>query len=69
MKGFEKMEESYDAKLDMLKNGEMKEIVIEKNDFIAFREVLIQREDFKHFSGNAKQGGQVVYTYLDTPRS
>ena len=69
MKGFEKMEESYDAKLDMLKNGEMKEIVIEKHDFLAFREVLIQREDFKHFSGNAKQGGQVVYTYLDAPRS
>ncbi|SDM47960.1 hypothetical protein SAMN05518871_101328 [Psychrobacillus sp. OK028] len=63
------MQESYEVKLNMLQSGEIKEIVIEKNDFIAFREVLVQREDFKHFSGNAKQGGQVVYTFLEVPRS
>ncbi|MFJ7825141.1 abortive phage infection protein [Psychrobacillus sp. NPDC096623] len=63
------MQESYEVKLNMLQSGEINEIVIEKNDFIALREVLVQREDFKHFSGNAKQGGQVVYTYLEVPRS
>ena len=63
------MRESYEEKLNMLQNGDIKNIVIEKGEFIAFREVLVLREDFKHFSGNAKQGGQVVYTYLSRPRS
>lgn len=63
------MQQSYEEKLNMLQNGDIKDIVIEKNEFIAFREVLVQREDFKHFSGNAKQGGQVVYTYLNIARS
>ncbi|MGB2872256.1 hypothetical protein SAMN05421670_1420 [Psychrobacillus psychrotolerans] len=63
------MHESYEEKLNMLKNRDLKEIVIEKNEFLAFRKVLVLREDFKHFSGNAKQGGQVVYTYLDVARS
>lgn len=63
------MQESYEEKLNMLQNGDIKELVIEKNEFIAFRSILVLREDFKHFSGNAKQGGQVIYTYLDTPRS
>lgn len=52
------MQESYEERLNMLQNGDIKDIVIEKNEFIAFREVLVLREDFKHFSGNAKQGGR-----------
>ena len=63
------MQQSYEEKLNMLQNGDIQDIVIEKNEFIAFREVLVQREDFKHFSGNAKQGGQIVYTYLNIARS
>ncbi|WP_277586379.1 abortive phage infection protein [Psychrobacillus antarcticus] len=63
------MQQSFEEKLNMLKNGDIKDVVIEKNDFIDFREVLVQREDFKHFSGNAKQGGQIVYTYLNIARS
>jgi len=63
------MQESYEERLNMLLKGDIKEIVIDKNEFIAFREVLVLREDFKHFSGNAKQGGQVVYTYLNVARS
>ncbi|MCK1996355.1 abortive phage infection protein [Psychrobacillus psychrodurans] len=63
------MQESYEEKLNMLQNGDIQNIVVEKNEFIAFREVLVHREDFKHFSGNAEQGGRVVYTYLNNPRS
>ena len=63
------MQESYEEKLNLLQNGDIKNIVIEKNEFLAFREVLVLREDFKHFSGTAKQGGQVVYTYLSVARS
>jgi hypothetical protein len=60
---------TYEEMLDQLKSGEIQTLEIEKNDFLAFREVLIKREDFKHFSGNAMQGAQVVFTYLKVPRS
>ncbi|MFF2752294.1 hypothetical protein ACFVR1_00885 [Psychrobacillus sp. NPDC058041] len=60
---------TYEEMLDQLKSGEIQTLEIEKNDFLAFREVLIKRDDFKHFSGNAMQGAQVVFTYLKVPRS
>ncbi|PDY91097.1 abortive phage infection protein [Bacillus tropicus] len=55
--------------LEQLKNGEIKEYVVTKDVFYTFREVLVNREDFKHFIGNAQRGGQVIYTYSETPRS
>jgi hypothetical protein len=55
--------------LDELKNGTRKDITIDKNEFYAFREVLVKREDFKHFRGVAKQGGQVIYQYMEVARS
>ena len=60
---------TFEEKLNMLQNGDIKQLIISKEEFLSFREVLVKREDFKHFSGNAMQGGQVVYTYLSTPRS
>lgn len=61
--------ESYEEKLELLKNGSVKALEITKEEFLTFREVLIKREDFKHFSGNAQQGGNVIYTYSELPRS
>lgn len=58
-----------DEQLDMLKRGEIESIQVSKEDFLNFREVLVKREDFKHFSGNAMQGGNIIYTYLNNPRS
>ncbi|RFB39101.1 abortive phage infection protein [Bacillus sp. dmp10] len=55
--------------LDQLKNGEIKECVVMKDVFYTFREFLVSREDFKLFIGNAQRGGQVIYTYSETPRS
>jgi len=55
--------------LDQLKNGEIKDYVVTKDVFYKFREVLVNREDFKHFIVNAQRGGQVIYTYSETPRS
>jgi hypothetical protein len=55
--------------LEKLKTGELKEYLIGKNDFISFREVLVKREDFRHFRGIAKRGGEVVYQYLEEARS
>ncbi|HFJ9480940.1 abortive phage infection protein [Bacillus albus] len=47
--------------LDQLKNGEIKEYVATKD--------VASRGDFKHIIGNAQLGGQVIYTYSETPRS
>ncbi|MER2169661.1 MAG: hypothetical protein ABS938_03400 [Psychrobacillus psychrodurans] len=55
--------------LEALKSGKIDSIHISKEEFLAFREVLVKREDFKHFSGNAMQGGDIIYTYLTHPRS
>ena len=55
--------------LDQLRDGELNEYHVTKEQFFIFREVLVNREDFKHFRGIAKQGGSVIYRYLKEPRS
>lgn len=55
--------------LDKLKNGELNEFHVGKEQFSAFRTVLVKRDDFKHFRGIAKQGGSVLFRYLQEPRS
>ncbi|WP_026559926.1 hypothetical protein [Bacillus sp. J37] len=55
--------------LNKLKDGELHEYYVAKEQFLPFRDVLVAREDFKHFRGIAKQGGHVVYRYLQEPRS
>lgn len=49
--------------LNKLRDGELEEYCVSKEDFMAFRKVLIEREDFKHFHGTAKRGGSIVYRY------
>ncbi|PEJ56343.1 hypothetical protein CN692_18000 [Bacillus sp. AFS002410] len=55
--------------IDQLVNGEILEIHIKKDDFLAFRQIIVNRDDFKHFRGIAKHGGDVTYTYLEEARS
>ncbi|MFB6465703.1 hypothetical protein ACE38V_02670 [Cytobacillus sp. Hz8] len=55
--------------LEKLKNGELSEHYVKKEDFLSFREVLVKRPDFKHFRGIAGHGGNIVYQYLQEPRS
>jgi hypothetical protein len=55
--------------LDQLKNKQIKEFFVAKEDFLSVRKVLVNRSDFKHFRGTALRGGNVVYEYLDQPRS
>lgn len=55
--------------LNKLRDGELEEYCVSKEDFMAFRKVLIEREDFKHFHGTAKRGGSIVYRYTKDPRS
>lgn len=55
--------------LDKLKNGDISEYYVPKEDFLPFREILVRREDFKHFRGIAQHGGNVIYRYLEEARS
>lgn len=59
----------YKEMLNQLRNGEVTSISIKKDEFLQFRELLIKDVDFKNFRGDAKQGGDVVFTFLQTPRS
>ncbi|MGN7477146.1 hypothetical protein ACTHOQ_04760 [Solibacillus silvestris] len=59
----------YKAVLDQLRNGEIQSALIKKDEFLQFREHLIKDEQFKNFRGEAKQGGDVVYTFLENPRA
>ncbi|MFB1081303.1 hypothetical protein [Jeotgalibacillus sp. JSM ZJ347] len=61
--------EEANIQLEQLKNGELKEVIVEKEDFDLFRGVLTGREDFKHFRGIAGHYGRTVYQYLEEPRS
>ncbi|MCM3568718.1 hypothetical protein [Neobacillus mesonae] len=55
--------------LNRLKSGELSEYYIKNEDFMDFRRVLVQREDFKHFRGIGQRGGDVLFQYLKEPRS
>ncbi len=61
--------EKYKDLLNQLRNGEIEKVEISKADYLAFREVLVQDPQFKHFRGEAKQGGNIVFTFLATPRT
>lgn len=61
--------ENYKIMIEQLKNREIDTIEIEKGEFLKFREVLVKDELFKHFRGEAKQGGNVVFTFMEQPRS
>ncbi|MGD6817527.1 abortive phage infection protein [Metabacillus sp. 113a] len=55
--------------LDQLKSGALAEYPVPKDLFLQVREILVSREDFKHFRGIAKHNGYTVYTYLEAARS
>ncbi|MEI5905930.1 hypothetical protein WAK64_02465 [Bacillus spongiae] len=52
-----------------LRTGEIQEVEVKKEYFLTFRQLLVQQEDFKHFRGQALQGGNVLYTYTKQARS
>ena len=61
--------EDYKKVLDQLRYKEVSSVLIKKDEFLQFREQLVKDEQFKHFRGEAKQGGDVIFTFLDVPRS
>lgn len=62
-------EQEIAAILDELRNKGIDEYRVSKSDFLQFRNVLITQEDFKFFRGIAQQGGDIIYTYMEKPRS
>ena len=63
------MMEKYKQLLDQLRNGEVEKIEVPKAEYLSFREVLVKDPQFKHFRGEAKQGGNVIFTFLERPRT
>ncbi|MCY7501204.1 hypothetical protein [Bacillus pumilus] len=55
--------------LESLRNGTEKQVTIQKNDFLTFRSILVNQDDFKYFRGIAKHGGDVIFEYLTEARS
>lgn len=55
--------------LNQLQERTIKEYHAKREDFLIFQNVLVKREDFKHFRGEALRGGDILFTYLDEPRS
>ncbi|KIQ94967.1 hypothetical protein LH47_00932 [Anoxybacillus thermarum] len=55
--------------LQQLRTRDIPHVLVKKEHFLTFRHVLVQQEDFKHFRGVAQRGGDVVYYYMDEPRS
>ncbi|TSB45163.1 hypothetical protein [Alkalicoccobacillus porphyridii] len=49
--------------LENVRSGQQSEIVVEKQDFLVFREILMKAEDVAHFRGRARHHGITVYTY------
>jgi hypothetical protein len=64
------MNEEYITEIfNKLRDKELNEYRVSKGEFLSFRKILVEREDFKHFRGIALHGGEVIYTYLDEARS
>lgn len=55
--------------LDRLMSGAISEYYVKNEEFMVFRQVLVKRKDFKHFRGIGQRGGDVLYQYLENPRS
>lgn len=63
------MLENFNNLIEQLRNNQIESITVPKVQFEQFRQLIINLPDFKHFRGEAKQGGDVVFTYLKEPRS
>ena len=59
----------YEKILEQLKAGELSFYKVTKEEFLKFREALVNHEQFKNFRGEAQQGGDIIYTYLVEQRS
>jgi hypothetical protein len=52
-----------------LRDREIERVHVEKEDIMAFAEIIRNSEDFLHFRGIGQRGGSATYEYLDEARS
>ncbi|WP_155286530.1 hypothetical protein [Lacticaseibacillus zhaodongensis] len=57
------MATDYKRLLDQLKSGELKELRVKPDDFMAFREVWNNYPGRTEIVGSAHRGGDIVYHY------
>ncbi|GAF66780.1 hypothetical protein BTS2_3684 [Bacillus sp. TS-2] len=50
-------------KLQAIRNKEVPSILVQKEQFLMFREILMEQEDKQSFRGNAQHKGNIEYTY------
>jgi hypothetical protein len=51
-------------KIELLKKGDLKEIIVEPKDFFQFREAWVQLPDRMEITGEAGLNGKIIYRYL-----
>lgn len=56
-------EEQAKLTLDQLRTGVESEVIINKEDFLTFRNVLMKAEDVMNFRGKARHNGITIYTF------
>ncbi|GCF95425.1 hypothetical protein NRIC_33160 [Enterococcus florum] len=57
------MNNPYEEKIQQLRNGDISEFTVTRDDFFLFREVWLKQEDRKCFRGIAGHDGVIVYVY------
>jgi len=57
--------EEIETIIEKLRNGEIEQYEVTKEEFSEFREVLIKQKDREQIRGEAKKGGGVVYTHVN----
>lgn len=57
-------ENKFEQLLDQLEQGEIDELVVEKTEFLDFREVWLLRENRTSIVGEAGLNGKIIYRYF-----
>ncbi|WP_313628601.1 hypothetical protein [Enterococcus italicus] len=53
----------YKQELEELRQGNCTELVVNREEFLTFREVWLKEEDRNAFVGEASLNGQITYRY------
>lgn len=57
---------NYKQELENVKNGIQEELVINREEFLNFREIWLKETDRMNFVGEASLNGQIIYRYKTT---
>lgn len=58
-------ENSFEEKIQQLREGKLSEIVIEQSDFSVFRETWKATEDREKIIGEAGLNGKIIYRFVN----